>query len=303
MSFNSISVTHISWEVSMHLRKIAGFQKDEPRLMLGTSGKKFDIRMYVLVTSFQPLTVWLYRSGFARFSASHYSKDPHDIMNNYVHLTNVAIQKTADNYNAETGGKWSLRELKLYLMSKFGRKRTDQLFYEMQMICVRSLLAVQKIMINDKHCFELYGYDFLFDDDLKPWLIEVNASPSLSANTREDYDLKFKLLNDLLDIIDLEGRSTGKETTIGGFDLVWNNGPVCGHASEYSSMLGCDFDRTLDNFSQKSNPLWNPSQGKKSNTGAPPKATTGGAKQRPNSSTNRKAVRGAPLSKSRGKPT
>ena len=40
---------------------------DNPYLV---GGKKFDMRMYALVTSFQPLTIYIYRSGFARFSAS-----------------------------------------------------------------------------------------------------------------------------------------------------------------------------------------------------------------------------------------
>ena len=34
--------------------------------------KKFDCRLYTLVTSFTPLTVWLYRGGFARFSSARY---------------------------------------------------------------------------------------------------------------------------------------------------------------------------------------------------------------------------------------
>ena len=37
-------------------------------------------------------------------------------------------------------------------------------------IIIKSLQSVQKIIINDKHCFEMYGYDVLFDSDLKPWV-------------------------------------------------------------------------------------------------------------------------------------
>ena len=48
---------------------------------------------------------------------------------------------------------------------------------------IETLLSVKGIMINDKQSFETYGFDIMFDNNLKPWLIEVNASPSFTANT------------------------------------------------------------------------------------------------------------------------
>jgi tubulin polyglutamylase TTLL9 len=95
-------------------------------------------------------------------------------------------------------------------------------------------------MINDRHCFELYGYDVIIDQDLKPWLLEVNASPSLTANTREDYLMKTEMLHGMLDIIDMEGQLQGDEEHVSGWDLVYDNGYIeidpeqCG----YSTFLG-----------------------------------------------------------------
>ena len=65
-------------------------------------------------------------------------------------------------------------------------------------------MAVQKVVMNDKHCFELYGYDILIDDTLKPILIEINANPSLSSNTPSDNEMKVKMLDDMLTVLDLE---------------------------------------------------------------------------------------------------
>ncbi len=191
---------------------------DRPFLV---GGRKFDLRLYVLVTSYMPLTVYLNRAGFARFSQFKFSMNPDEIDNNYIHLTNVAIQKTTIEYaENDKGCKWDLRQLKLYMLSLYSQEEVDSCFTLIEELILRSLFAVQKVIIQDKHCFEMYGYDILIDEDLKPWLLEVNASPSLTADTQEDYDLKTKILNDMLTVVDMEKKLTGNEVHIGGFDLI-----------------------------------------------------------------------------------
>ncbi|KAJ3399242.1 putative tubulin polyglutamylase ttll9 [Chytriomyces hyalinus] len=207
-------------------------------------GKKFDLRIYVLVTSYSPLVVHIHRNGFCRFSNHQFTMNVKDISNLYIHATNVAIQKHSPHYDSDKGCKWLLRNLKTFLTSKHGTQAVNTLFTDMEALVVRSLLSVQKVMIHDKHCFELYGYDILIDHDLKPWLLEVNASPSLTAETQFDYDLKHQMLNDAFDVLDLEKRHTTADkkprNKVGGFDLVYNDGPVKQERTiHYSSYLGC----------------------------------------------------------------
>ena len=73
----------------------------------------------------------------------------------------------------------------------------------MQELIIKTLIATSKVISNDKRCFELYGFDIMFDANLKPWLIEINGSPSMTANTPIDKVLKNGLLDDTLTIVNL----------------------------------------------------------------------------------------------------
>jgi tubulin polyglutamylase TTLL5 len=47
------------------------------------------------------------------------------------------------------------------------------------------------------NCFELFGFDILIDQTLKPWLLEVNLSPSLNTDSPLDLKVKGNLIADL----------------------------------------------------------------------------------------------------------
>ena len=54
---------------------------------------------------------------------------------------------------------------------------------------------------NADVCFELYGFDIMLDSELKPWLLEVNISPSFSSSSPFDKNVKTKLACDSLTLV------------------------------------------------------------------------------------------------------
>lgn len=182
------------------------------------------------MTSYRPLKVWYSSKGFARFCNVKYSNDMSDMNNMMAHLTNVAVQKDAEDYNNEHGSKWSIDNLRFYLEQTRGKSATDKCLDQIKNIIYISLKSVQTVIQNDKHCFEMYGYDILIENDLKPWLIEVNASPSLSTTTQSDRILKMNLIEDVFKIVvppewtedgnKVHGANTCKETKVGSFSLI-----------------------------------------------------------------------------------
>jgi len=56
-------------------------------------GLKYDLRVYVLVTSYNPLIIYMYDDGLARFATDKFTLDESQFENRFVHLTNYSIQK------------------------------------------------------------------------------------------------------------------------------------------------------------------------------------------------------------------
>ncbi|PHJ25314.1 tubulin-tyrosine ligase family protein [Cystoisospora suis] len=155
-----------------------------------------------------------------------------------MHLTNVAIQRHSDQYDEESGGKWLLRNVKQFLITKYGEDRVNELMLQIQQLMLKPLIAVAKVMMNDKHCCELYGYDIIIDS-------QFNLFLDSAASTPVDYEFKLGMLDDVLTIVDMEKYLTGTEKRIGGFVLLYKGVPVNEMPPECSTLsyMGTDLSR------------------------------------------------------------
>ncbi|KER26363.1 hypothetical protein T265_14005, partial [Opisthorchis viverrini] len=168
---------------------------------------KFDLRLYVYVTCFNPFKAYLHREGLVRFASQQYSLSAVDINNRFVHLTNYSVNK--HNKHGTTGvqnNKWKLETLWRYLLDR--GVNVDGLWMQLKDIVFKTLASVINpiSILVDQNCrrracaHELFGFDILLDENLKPWLLEVNVSPSLHTNTKLDNEVKAEVVTDMLNI-------------------------------------------------------------------------------------------------------
>jgi hypothetical protein len=177
------------------------------------NGKKYDLRLYLLVTGYTPLKIYLFDDGLARFCSEEYDLNPEKMNDRYIHLTNYSINKTSlnfeqnDSVNDEFGEKWTLNTLKNYF--KKNNLNFGKVWEKIKDIIVKIILSVTGMAIpliknfhlSSGNLFELYGVDILLDENLEPWLMEVNLNPSLNCDSQLDLKVKSKLLTDIFNII------------------------------------------------------------------------------------------------------
>ncbi|KRX01880.1 hypothetical protein PPERSA_05719 [Pseudocohnilembus persalinus] len=166
--------------------------------------RKFDIRVWVLVTNLNPLTVWIYQEFYVRFSAVDYSKEATDLSNKFLHLCNNSI--SAKNKGCDQivghGNMWYQKDLKNYLLEQEGEDIfSDKIYPNIKQAIIHTLECVQDQMEGKKNSIELFGYDFMLDDQYNSWLLECNSSPAMDYSTEVTEKLVKQQLEDTIKVL------------------------------------------------------------------------------------------------------
>lgn len=228
---------------------------DNPLLI---HSRKFDLRLYVVVTSFNPVVIYIHEQGLIRLASKEYKHDRYDDV--YMHLTNYSINKkntgnglngTSKSHKGDRYGKSGddgdnddngkdihdttclpisaqkeeqdvsddeltsiklpLSDLQSYCNLSF--EEHHMLMNNIHDVIIKTLLSAEsKINVackmhtaSPESSFQLFGFDILIDEEMKPWLIEVNFAPSLATDSTLDFEVKSHVIADLFTLIGVKG--------------------------------------------------------------------------------------------------
>ena len=160
--------------------------------------RKFDIRQWVLVTSLNPLVIWMWKEPYLRFGAEDYIMD--DLNNIYSHLTNNSIAKHSEQFKNEKnfeGDMWTCQDFANFI----GENEWKDIHEKIKNAIICSFYAVHHEIRQRGNSHELFGYDFMIDEDKNVYLIEVNASPALDYSTKITKEAVQIMVKDLITLI------------------------------------------------------------------------------------------------------
>uniref|UniRef100_A0A8C5QU09 Tubulin tyrosine ligase like 7 n=1 Tax=Leptobrachium leishanense TaxID=445787 RepID=A0A8C5QU09_9ANUR len=196
---------------------------DKPFLM---EGYKFDLRIYILVTSCDPLRIFLYNDGLVRMGTEIYHPPSESNLNKlYMHLTNYSVNKHNENFERdETENRGSKRSIRWF--TEFLRSNDHDVakfWNDVSELVVKTLIVAEPHVLHayrmcrpgqhptsESVCFEVLGFDILLDRKLKPWLLEINRAPSFGTDQKIDYDVKKGVLLNAVKLLNIRASDKKK---------------------------------------------------------------------------------------------
>lgn len=153
---------------------------DKPLLL---AGRKFDMRAYCLVARTTP-HLWFFRPGYCKVALESYHPD--DLDNRLAHLTNACVQKTHPEYRESLRGKhiWSEAEAEAELIASGRRTQAQGMLWpgiheEMKRALATVFEASKGLLERRAGFFDLWGVDFMLDEDFGLHLLEINSNPAM----------------------------------------------------------------------------------------------------------------------------
>ena len=145
--------------------------------------RKFDIRCFVLLDS--NFNLYFCKEGHLKGSSELYNLNN---SNKFIHITNYSLQKNSNKFELyEIGNEMSYKDFKNYLINEnISLDKFDYMINQMKLLIKISFKSVSKKLLKNKKnilCFEIFGYDFILDNDFKLWILEINNNPGLSISS------------------------------------------------------------------------------------------------------------------------
>lgn len=178
------------------------------------SRKKFDLRLYVVVTSIEPLRAYLCREGIVRLCTEKYARPAvHNINNHFVHLTNYSVNKAngewSDKNAQDIHGGRSCKRTFSSVLGKLKKKNHDvNLLWRrikdccwgacssilaplIRVTCRKDFLGSDRSFKNvaSGRCYHIFGFDILISKTLEVYLLEINTRPALRMTSKKQREL------------------------------------------------------------------------------------------------------------------
>lgn len=191
---------------------------------------KFDIRLYVLVRSLEPLEIYIAKEGLTRFCTEPYQEPSQKNLSHvFMHLTNYSLNVHSGNFvhsdSQSTGSKRTLSSV-LYRLASKGVD-IKKVWSDIIALVIKSVIAVvPELKVYHQAeippgkpgptCFQILGFDILLTKNLKPILLEVNSNPSMRIEHEQqiapgvfeyvpspvDEEVKVNVIRDTLRLMD-----------------------------------------------------------------------------------------------------